>query len=158
MLNELSKRFDKNNIGLYRDDGQSVFKSYNGHQNDKVWKEVIDLFKQHHLTLEIKCNLKTVDYFDITLYLTTGLFEPYNKTNNIPRYINAKSNRPLSILKEIPKYVSKRISSNSCNGQVFNAVAPFYNDMLDKYGYYEKLSFQKEQYTHERRNRRTKIV
>ena len=49
MLNELSKKFDKDNIGLYRDDGLSVFKNNNGHQNDKVWKEMIDLFKQDYL-------------------------------------------------------------------------------------------------------------
>ena len=30
MLNELSKTFDKDNIGLYRDNGLSVFKNYNG--------------------------------------------------------------------------------------------------------------------------------
>ena len=109
MLNELSKKFDKDNIGLNRDDGLSVFKNYNGHQNDKVRKEMIDVFKQHHLNLEIKCNLKIVDYLDITFDLTTGFFKPYNKTNNIPRYVNAKSNHPPSILKEIPKFVSKRI-------------------------------------------------
>ena len=45
MLNELSKKFDKDNSGLYRGDGLSFFKNYNGHQNDKVWKEMIDLFK-----------------------------------------------------------------------------------------------------------------
>ena len=78
MLNELSKKFDKDNIGLYRDNGLSLFKNHNGHQNDKVWKEMIDLFKQHHLNLEIKCNLKIVDYLDITFGLTTGLFKPYN--------------------------------------------------------------------------------
>ena len=49
MLNKLSKKFDKNNIGLYRDDGLAVFKNNNGHQNDKVWKEMIDLFKQDYL-------------------------------------------------------------------------------------------------------------
>ena len=31
-------------------------------------------------------------------------------------------------------------------------IAPFYNNILDKYGYSEKLTFEKEQYTHERRN------
>ena len=45
---------------------------------------MIDLFKQHHLNLEIKCNLKIVDYRDITSDLTTGLFKTYNKANNIP--------------------------------------------------------------------------
>ena len=119
---------------------------------------MIDLFKQHHLNLEIKCNLKIVDYLDITFDLTTELFKPCNKTNNIPRYVNEKSNHPPSILKEIPKSVSKRISSNSCNEQVFNAAAPFYNDILDKCEYSEELTFEKEQYTHEGRNRGRNMV
>ena len=54
MLIELSKIFDEDNIGLYRDDGLSVFKNNNGHQNDKVRKEMIDSIKQHHLNFEIK--------------------------------------------------------------------------------------------------------
>ena len=82
MLNELSKKFDKDNIGLYRDDGLSVFKNNNGHQNDKVRKEMTDLFRQNHPNLEIKCNLKIVDYLNITFDLTTVLFKSYNKTNN----------------------------------------------------------------------------
>ena len=60
-----------------------VFKNYNAHQNDKVRKEMIDLFKQHHLNLKIKCNLKIVNYLDMFDF-TTGLFKPYNKSNNIP--------------------------------------------------------------------------
>ena len=31
MLNDLSKKFDKDNIGLYRDDGLSAFENHNGH-------------------------------------------------------------------------------------------------------------------------------
>ena len=78
MLNELSKTFDKDNIGLYRDDGLSVFKNHNGYQNDKGQKEMIQLFKQYHLNLEIKCNLKIVDYHDIRFDLTIGLLKSYN--------------------------------------------------------------------------------
>ena len=120
------------------DDEVSVFKNGNGHQNDKVRKEMIDLFKQHHLNLKIKCNLKIVDYLDIIFGLTAGLFKPYKKTNNIAQYVDLKSKHP--------KSVSKRISSNSCNGQVFNATAPFYNNILDKCGYSEILTFEEEQY------------
>ena len=47
---------------------------------------------------------------------------------------------------------------NSCNEQVFNAAALFYNDVLDKCGYSEKLTFGKEQYTHERINRGKNII
>ena len=157
-LNELSKKIDKDNTWLYRDDGLSVFKNHNDCQNDKVRKEMIALFKQHHLNLEIKSNLKIVDYLDITFDLTTILFKPYNKFNGIPRYVNTKSNNPPSILKKKKlKSVSKRILSNSCNEQTFNAAAPFHN-ILDKCGYSEKLTFEKEQYTHERRNRGRNII
>ena len=44
MLDMLSKLFEKNSIGLYRDDGLSIFRSYNGHQSDKVRKELTKLF------------------------------------------------------------------------------------------------------------------
>ena len=57
-------------------------------------------------------------------------------------------------MKEIQKFVSKSILSNSVNEQV----APFYNDILDKCGDSEKLTFEKEQYIHERRNRGRHII
>ena len=44
MLDMLSKLFEKNSIGLYRDDGLSIFRNYNGHQSDKVRKELTKLF------------------------------------------------------------------------------------------------------------------
>ena len=76
---------------------------------------------------------------------TTRLLKPYKKNNNVARYVNAKLNHSPSILGEIPKYISKRILSNSCNEQVFNAAAPFHNNILDKCGYSGKLTFEKEQ-------------
>ena len=65
MLDMLSKLFEKNSIGLYRDDGLSIFRNYNGHQNDKVRKDLMKLFKKYQLNLDTKCNLKIVDYLDI---------------------------------------------------------------------------------------------
>ena len=72
MLDIISKKYLKENIGLYRDDDLSVSKNHTGHQNDKVRKELIRMFKHHHLKLEIKCNLKSVKYLDITFDLTKG--------------------------------------------------------------------------------------
>ena len=62
MLDMLSKSFEKNSIGLYRDDGLSIFRNYNGHQSDKVRKDLTKLFKKYQLDLDIKCNFKTEDY------------------------------------------------------------------------------------------------
>ena len=83
-----------------------------------------ELFKQHHWNLEIKCNLKIADYLDITFDLAIGLFEPSNKNNNFPRYVNAKSNHPPSILKELRKLFQN----------VFRQILVMF--------------FEKEQYTH----------
>ena len=69
-------------------------------------KEFIKIFQTHGLKLEIKCNLKSVDYLDITFDRNTGSYRPYRKPNNDTRYINAKSNHPPSILKQIPVAIS----------------------------------------------------
>ena len=90
--------------------------------------------------------------------LTAGMFKTCNKTGNILWYVNAKSNHLPSILKEIPKSISKGILSNFCNEQVLNTAATFYNNILDKCGYSEKVTFDKEQYTHKRRNRGRNII
>ena len=80
--------------------------------------------------MDIKCNLKTVDYLDISFDLNTGIYKPFNKPNNKPLDINASSNHQPSVLKQIPKSVSKRIIANSCNEDIFHKSAPFYNSIL----------------------------
>ena len=58
LLNNLANRFDKNSVGLYRDDGLALFENINGHCADKIRKESHQLFKENGLSLEVKCNLK----------------------------------------------------------------------------------------------------
>ena len=101
LLYSIEKMLNKDNVGLYRSDGQACFKSNNGHQNDKIRKELIKIFQTHGLKLEVECNLKSVDYLDIRFDLNTGSYRPYRKPNNDARYINAKSSHPSSILNQI---------------------------------------------------------
>ena len=98
LLNMLSNKFDKNNIGIYRDDGLAIFRNINGHQADKIRKEFHNLFKLNGLSLEIECNLKSVNYLDVTLDLNSGTYKPYRKPNDETLYINAKSNHPSNII------------------------------------------------------------
>ena len=135
MLVMLSKSFEKNSIGLYRDDGLSVFRNYNRHQNDRVRKGLMKLLQKYQLNLYMKCNLKIVDYLYISFALNTGIYKPFNNPNSKPLYINASSNHPLSVLKQIPKSVSKRIFSNSCNEDIFRKSALFYNSILQDIKY-----------------------
>ena len=87
LLYSTGEKLNKNNIGLYRDDGLTCFKNNNGHQNDKIKKELIKIFQTHGLKLKIKCKLKSVDYLDITFDLNTEYYRPYRKPNNDTRYI-----------------------------------------------------------------------
>ena len=141
LLNTLSKKYQKKDIGLYRDDGLAVFKNVSARENDKIRKDLIKIFKDNDLKLEIKCNLKSVDYLDVTFDLETGTYKPYSKPNNTIRYIDARSNHPPNIIKQLPKSISKRISSNSSTKEIFTNTAPYYNNILKNCGYKENIEF-----------------
>ena len=53
----LSLKYSKKNIGFYMDDGLTVFRNASGPYYEKIKKEYQKLFRQHSLTLIIKCNL-----------------------------------------------------------------------------------------------------
>ena len=54
------------------------------------------------LESNITTNLKTVNFLDVTFNLCTGKYQPYNKPNNKPTYINVNSNHPPNIIKTLP--------------------------------------------------------
>ena len=58
LLNNLANKFDKNSVGLYRDNGLALFKNINHHLADKIGKGFHQLFKENGLSLKIECNLK----------------------------------------------------------------------------------------------------
>ena len=156
----LSKLFEKNSIGFYRDDALSIFRNYSGHHSNKVRKDLTKLFKKYQLNLDIKCNLKIKDYLDISFDLNTGIYKHFNKPNNKPLYINASSNHPPSVLKQIPKSVSKRRTANSCNEDIFRKSALFYNSILQDCGFNENIKYCPEELVSSRRtkNRSRNII
>ena len=109
LLNNLANKFDKTSVGLYRDDGLALFKNINGHLADKIPKEFHQLFKENGLSLEIECNLKTLNYLDIILGFSTDIYKPYRKPNDEILYIHAKSNHPADILKQLPISIKTRL-------------------------------------------------
>ena len=153
MLDMLSKSFEKKYFSLYRDDGLSIFRNYNGHQNNKVRKYLMKVFKKYQLNLDIKCNLKIVDYLDISFDLITGIYKPFNKPNNKLLCINASSGHPPSVLKQIPKSASKRMTANSCNKDIFRKNAPFCNSILKDCGFNENIKYCPEELVSSRRRK-----
>ena len=134
LLNNLANKFDKNIVGLYRDDGLALFKNINGHRADKIRKEFHQLFKENGISLEIECNLKTVNYLDITLDLNTGTYKPYRKPNDETIHIHAKSNHPANILKQLPISIESRLSNLSSNSEIFHEASKHYKNIVNQSG------------------------
>ena len=101
ILNGLSSEYGKESIGLYRDDGLAIFKNISGSQTEQNRKNITRHFKNHGLKITIQTNLKIVNYLDVTFNLTDGSYYPYRKPNNLPQYINIKSNHPPNIIKQL---------------------------------------------------------
>ena len=115
-LSILSKRYGKERIGLYRDDGLAVFKDITGR------KEIANIFKELCQNITIDSNLKITNFLDITLNLNNGKHYPYRKPNDRPMYIHKQSNHPPNIIKNLPASISRQISDISYDEEIFKRV------------------------------------
>ena len=95
ILHILGEKYGKHRIGLYRDDGLASFGYTSGPQADRIRKDFIKIFKEDFdLSITCETNLEAVNFLDVTLNLTTGKYQPYNKPDNNPLYINIFSSHP----------------------------------------------------------------
>ena len=53
ILYQLSHKYNKN-IGLYRDDGLTVFKNISGSKADKIKKHFQNIFRKYNLNIIVK--------------------------------------------------------------------------------------------------------
>ena len=115
----------QNDVGLYKDGGLGIFRNLSGPEIERVRKEIITIFKECGLSLTTKTNLKVVQFLDIELDLINNTYRPYKKPYDNPMYINVKSNHPLSIIKQIPPSINRRLSNLSSDEEVFlNNIQP----------------------------------
>ena len=82
LIYQLSKNYNKKDIGLYRNDGLAIFKNVIGFKAEKIKKDMQKLFKDNHLNITIQYNLKIVNYLDVTFNLSNATYRPFCKTNN----------------------------------------------------------------------------
>ena len=145
ILHILGEKYGKHRIGLYRDDGLACFGYTSGPQADRIRKDFIKIFKEDFdLSITCETNLKAVNFLDVTLNLTTGKYQPYNKPDNNPLYINILSNHPPNIIKNLPGNISKRINNLSGDETTFNKSKDLYNNTMTKNGFEHKIAFQKQ--------------
>ena len=96
---------------MYRDDGLAYFGCTSSPQADRIRKDFIQIFKEDFdLSITCETNMKAVNFLDVTLYLTTGKYQPYNKPDNDPLYINILSNHNQNIIKNLQAIYLKELA------------------------------------------------
>ena len=85
------------NVGLYRDDGLAVT-SLKPRQAELMKKKLCKIFKENGFNITIEANVKSVNFLDINMNLSTGIYKAYMKPNDSPLYVHKNSNHPPSIL------------------------------------------------------------
>ena len=164
LLNNLSEKYRKNNVGLYRDNGLVLLTNATGPQSERTRKDVTREFKKQGLNISISTNQKICNFLDVTLNLTDGTHYPYRKPNNETLYIDTNSNHPPTIIKHLPAAISRRISDISSSKELFNKAKPHYESALKQSGHDEKLIYteRKKPVTHtvqnSRKNRQRNII
>ena len=117
----------------------AVFRNTNGPQAEKIKKHFQSIFRKNNLNIIVKCNLKIVDYLDVTSNLSDGLYKTFHKPNS---EINYKSNHPPSIIKQLPLSVESRLSKLSSDKNIFiQAASVYHQEALKRAGYNHQLSY-----------------
>ena len=77
-------------------------------------------------------------------------------------YINKYSNHPPSVLRQLAKSVTKRISETSSNEQIFKDSTTIYEEALKKSEFHEKFEYVREEVDkhgkEEKKRRKRKII
>ena len=81
-LRILSKRYGKEYIDRFWEDGLAVFKDITGSRADIIRKEITNIFKELGLNITIDSNIKITNFLDITLNLNNGKHYSYRKPND----------------------------------------------------------------------------
>ena len=150
MIKEKCKDID---LGLYRDDGLGITRNLSGPQTERLRKDITQIFKDAGLKITIECGLQQVNFLDATLSLPNRKYWPFRKPNDTPLYIHTGSNHPLTIIKELPLIIEKRISSISCDETEFLKAKDEYASALKSSGFNHDLKFSKPPVTTRRRQR-----
>ena len=123
-LSKIAHEINSRDVILYRDDGLAVLRDVTGSKADRMRKTVCKIFNNLGLRLTIDTVMKAVNVLDVTLNLADGTYRPYRKPNDTPVYVHSQSNHPPTIIKQIPKAISRRLTDISSNQDAFREAAP----------------------------------
>ena len=75
---------------------------------DIIREIIMKMFEDVGFRLEIKTNLKQVEFLDVTFNFITALYTPYEKPNVYLFYINTSSDHPPQVIKQLTNSINKR--------------------------------------------------
>ena len=127
-------------LGLYRDDGLGV-SSARGRQVEAIKQKIGETLLKHGLRVTTDANKKNITFLDIEMDLTDDTHKPFIKPNDTPLYVHRLSNHPACVTNSIPLAVNRRLSALSSNKEMFDSVAPVYQDALNLSGYSHNLEY-----------------
>ena len=61
----LEGTLEKDQMGLYHDDGIIILRNTNSQQTDKIGKKILSIFKSIDFKIEITINLRKVDFLEV---------------------------------------------------------------------------------------------
>ena len=132
LLKKVSNIADKKCIGLYSDDGLAILQNLSVRQTERKRKDITKMFKAAGLNITIQTGLRIFNFLDVQFNLNNGTCQPYRTPDNLPIYINKKSNHPPVVLKQQPKAIAKQISDISSDENIFCNSIPIYTKALKK--------------------------
>ena len=142
LLYQLSKNYNKKDIGLYRDNGLAIFKALVAPKQKKL-KKLQKLFKDNHLNITIQCNLKIVSYLDVTFNLTYATYQHFCRTNNEIAYIHKESNHTPSLLWLITLSIKSHLFKHLSNEKIFKKSTQIYQEPLKQIRHHHQLTYRK---------------
>ena len=147
ILHQLGSKYERKNIGLYRDDGLAIFKNISGPEAERIKKDFQKVFRRNGLNITIEFNLND------------GTYKPFRKPNDVTNYVHRESNHAPNVIKKLPDMIERRISDLSATKEIFDSSKQYYEEALKRSGYNRRLQFVPPQQTQgRRRNRKRNII
>ena len=94
ILSQLSNIINNTYMELYRDDRLIIIRNPNRPKLDSNRKRIASSLKLLGFRITIHTNLRIVNFWDVTLNLYKGTYEPFKKDNDTPINILTSSNHP----------------------------------------------------------------
>ena len=84
VLSQLSNIANKEDVGLYRDDGLVILRNVNSGGTEITNNSIIQIFRDLGFQIEIVTCLHSVNFLETMLDLKTGTYRPHRKPSDAP--------------------------------------------------------------------------